>query len=39
VIAYLQSLGGEVTVTLDSKVWPLETTGSDGGPAGQKPAD
>jgi mono/diheme cytochrome c family protein len=23
VIAYLQSLGGEVTVTLDSKVWPL----------------
>jgi len=26
VIAYLQSLGGEVTVTLDSKVWPL---GSD----------
>jgi len=25
VIAYLQSLGGEVTVTLDSKVWPLGT--------------
>jgi mono/diheme cytochrome c family protein len=23
VIAYLQSLGGKVTVTLDSKVWPL----------------
>jgi len=23
VIAYLQSLGGEVTVTLESKVWPL----------------
>ena len=23
VIAYLQSLGGKVTVTLDSKVWPI----------------
>jgi cytochrome c2 len=23
VIAYLQSMGGKVTVTLDSKVWPL----------------
>src|SRR5262245_55274241 len=25
VIAYLQSQGGKVTVTLQSKVWPLET--------------
>lgn len=24
VIAYLQSMGGKVTVTLESKVWPLE---------------
>jgi mono/diheme cytochrome c family protein len=24
VIAYLQSLGGKVTVTMDSKVWPLQ---------------
>jgi mono/diheme cytochrome c family protein len=39
VIAYLQSLGGEVTVTLDSKVWPLETAGGGGGPTAQKPAD
>ena len=26
VIAYLQSLGGKVSVTLDSKVWPLAST-------------
>jgi mono/diheme cytochrome c family protein len=36
VIAYLQSLGGKVTVTLDSKVWPLEKTHA--GAAGAKPA-
>jgi hypothetical protein len=24
VIAYLQSLGGKVTVTMESKVWPLQ---------------
>ena len=26
VIAYLQSLGGKVSDTLDSKVWPLAST-------------
>lgn len=32
VIAYLQSMGGEVTVTLDSTVWPLgEGEPGDGG--------
>lgn len=38
VIAYLQSMGGKVTVTLDSKVWPLGagTTASAGAPAGPK---
>jgi len=38
VIAYLQSLGGKVTVTLDSKVWPLgaakkASAGAAAGPA------
>jgi len=27
VIAYLQSLGGKVSVTMDSKVWPLGSSG------------
>jgi mono/diheme cytochrome c family protein len=27
VIAYLQSLGGKVTVTMESKVWPLQGAG------------
>ncbi len=27
VVAYLQSLGGKTTVTMDSKVWPLEAAG------------
>jgi len=31
VIAYLQSLGGKTTVTMESKVWPLAAGG-----AGQK---
>lgn len=35
VIAYLQSLGGQVTVTLDSKVWPLESAGAATASAGQ----
>jgi mono/diheme cytochrome c family protein len=39
VMAYLQSLGGEVTVTLDSKVWPLGSgarahAAGDAGPPG-----
>ncbi len=36
VIAYLQSLGGKVTVGLDSKVWPLDEAhkASAGAPAG-----
>jgi len=29
VIAYLQSQGGKVTVTLQSKVWPLEALAAD----------
>jgi len=29
VIAYLQSQGGKVTVTLQSKVWPLEAAAAD----------
>jgi len=29
VIAYLQAQGGKVTVTLQSKVWPLEATAAD----------
>jgi mono/diheme cytochrome c family protein len=35
VIAYLQSLGGKVTVTMDSKVWPLgsSTAGAAAGAA------
>jgi mono/diheme cytochrome c family protein len=39
VIAYLQSMGGKVTVTLDSKVWPLgagAAASSAGAPAGPK---
>jgi mono/diheme cytochrome c family protein len=31
VIAYLQSLGGKVTVTMDTRVWPLDAAA--GGPA------
>ena len=40
VIAYLQSQGGKVTVTLQSKVWPLDSAAtaaaSAAPPAGQK---
>jgi mono/diheme cytochrome c family protein len=38
VIATLQSMGGKVTVTLDSKIWPLGagTAASAGAPAGPK---
>lgn len=38
VIATLQSMGGKVTVTLDSKVWPVgaEAAVGDGAPAGPK---
>jgi mono/diheme cytochrome c family protein len=38
VIAYLQSMGGEVTVTLDTPVWPLQgaaSTAAAGGEAGE----
>jgi mono/diheme cytochrome c family protein len=28
VIAYLQSMGGKTTVTMDSKVWPLDAAGT-----------
>jgi len=32
VIAYLQSMGGKPTVTMESKVWPLDAAGSAGAP-------
>ena len=38
VIAYLQSNGGKVTVTLQSKVWPLGSSAAAAGPAGGAPA-
>jgi len=38
VMAYLQSLGGKVTVTLSSKVWPLGTQGPAPAADGAKPA-
>lgn len=38
VIAYLQSLGGKVTVTMDSKVWPLGAgTHASAAPAAKPP--
>lgn len=37
VIAYLQTLGGEVTVTLDSKVWPLGAAAAAAGEEKQPP--
>ena len=41
VIAYLQSLGGKVTVTLESKVWPLGAApapAADAAPAAAGPS-
>jgi mono/diheme cytochrome c family protein len=38
VIAYLQSLGGKVTVTLSSKVWPLDEAHKASAAAPPKPA-
>ena len=38
VIAYLQSLGGKVTVTLSSKVWPLGAAHAATAGAPAKPA-
>jgi mono/diheme cytochrome c family protein len=38
VIAYLQSLGGKVTVTLDSKVWPLDAAHKASAGTPPKPA-
>jgi mono/diheme cytochrome c family protein len=38
VIAYLQSLGGKVTVKLDSKVWPLDEAHKASAGAAPKPA-
>ncbi len=33
VIAFLQSMGGKTTVTMDSKLWPLEAAGAPATPA------
>jgi mono/diheme cytochrome c family protein len=37
VIAYLQTLGGETTVTLDSKVWPLGAEAAAKAAAAERP--
>ncbi len=38
VIAYLQSLGGKVTVTMSSKVWPLDAQAAGPAAGAQAPA-